>query len=353
MSGSTLPVDLGVLQEWLGVLQEWMDASGLGSGPLGSVELLAGGTQNVLVRFERDGASYVLRRGPEHLRPESNDAMRREMRVLAALAGTEVPHPRLIKACPDESVLGGAAFYLMEQVTGVNPTVELAPVHLASAEVRHEMGLQAVDAIAALGAVDYVAVGLGDLGHPEGFLDRQVSRWRAELEKYSRHKQYPGPSIPGLEDVTAWLTSNQPLEFQPGLLHGDYHFGNLMYRCDGPKLAAVIDWEMCTVGDPLLDFGWLLATLPETPEDNNLGLFGELPGLPEPEELVERYRERSPRDLSSVMWYETLACFKLGIILEGTYARAFAGEAALEVGERLHRITLNLFDRARRRIEGT
>src|SRR5688572_18954850 len=155
-----------------------MDTQGLGSGkPIENLTPLAGGTQNVMVRFDRGGRSFVFRRGPWSLRPRSNDQLRQEMKVLAALASTDVPHPGLIAACPDEGVMGDAVFYLMEPVDGFNPTVALPEYHASSADVRHAMGLSAVDAVVALGAVDHIAVGLGDVGKPEGFLERQVPRW--------------------------------------------------------------------------------------------------------------------------------------------------------------------------------
>src|SRR5439155_23993627 len=140
------------------ILTDWMDGHGLGSGPLSNPTTLAGGTQNVLLEFTRAGRSYVLRRGPVHLRPKSNDALRREAQVLAALDGTDVPHPGLIAACPDETVMNGAVFYLMEPVDGFNPTTGLPPLHANDASIRHTMGLGAAEAIAALGRVDHVAV---------------------------------------------------------------------------------------------------------------------------------------------------------------------------------------------------
>lgn len=330
----------------LNAVAAWMDELNLGNGLIEHPEPIGGGTQNVLLRFRRDGAAYVLRRGPVHLRPTSNDALRREMRVLSALTDTDVPHPRLIAACPDETVLHGAVFYLMEPVDGFNPTVSLPPMHLGDSTIRHTMGLAAADALARLGAVDYASIGLADLGRPEGFLERQVPRWLRELESYSHHDEYPGPDIPGLQDVARWLEANRPNAFRPGLMHGDYHLANLMYRRDGPDVAAIVDWEMSTVGDPLLDLGWLLATWPGehgTDADSPLAQAG---GLPSESELVERYAQQSTRDLSASPWYVVLACFKLGIILEGTYARACAGNAPEDVGARLHSMTLDLFTRA-------
>jgi aminoglycoside phosphotransferase (APT) family kinase protein len=334
----------------LAALAAWMDTQDLGAGePIEHVTPLAGGTQNVMVKFDRGGRSFVFRRGPWHLRPRSNDQIRQEMRVLGALAGTDVPHPGLIAGCADEGVLGDGAFYLMEPVDGFNPSVELPPLHAGSAEVRHAMGLSAADAIAALGRVDYVAVGLSDVGHPNGFLERQVPRWLSELDGYGKHEGYPGPDIPGLDDVAKWLDANLPASsFKPGISHGDYHLSNLMFRFDSPDVAAIVDWEMSTIGDPLLDLGWLLATWPAPGEFGIGGNLGD--GLPSPTELVARYSEHSERDLSAIGWYEVMACFKLGIVLEGTHARAFAGKAPKSIGDMLHATTLGLFARATQRI---
>lgn len=346
MSDVTQTVDLAALAAW-------MDDQGLPAGEIAEVEPLVGGTQNVLLRFTRGGETYVLRRGPWHLRPKSNDMMRREMRVLDALAGSDVPHPGLLAACPDESVLGGdAAFYLMESIDGFNPTVALPDLHAGDPAMRHAMGLSVVDAVAALGAVDHEAAGLSDLGKPEGFLERQVPRWQSELNSYSRHEGYPGPDIPGLAEVATWLEANRPGTFRPGLSHGDYHLANVLIRPDGPEVAAIVDWEMCTLGDPLLDLGWLLATWPAEADGMISGAIGTAGGLPSRDELVARYAERTTRDLSAVTWYEVMACYKLGIVLEGTHARAFAGKAPVVVGDMLHAATLALFTRAVARIHG-
>jgi len=343
---SAPPVEPEVVD--LARLAEWMDGQGLGRGPLQQVERLAGGTQNVLLRFARDGRRYVLRRPPPHLRANSNETMRREARVLAALADTAVPHPRLVAACPAEDVLG-ASFYLMEPIDGFNPTTGLPPLHAGDPTVRRAMGFALVDAIAELGAVDHRAVGLGDFGRPEGYLERQVARWRAQLASYSELPGYPGPEIPGVEHVATWLEANRPAHFAPGILHGDFHLANVMFAHDGPRLIAIVDWELSTIGDPLLDLGWLLATWPEkdAPLDAVIGVR-PWEGFPSGEELVARYGERSTRDTGAIGWYAVLACFKLGIILEGTHARACAGKAAKETGDLLHATTLGLFERAQR-----
>jgi len=336
----------------LHVLADWMDAQGLPRGPFERVELLGGGTQNVLLRFARGGAEYVLRRGPRHLRPKTNEVMRREARVLAALEGTGVPHPAFVAACPDETVMGGAVFYLMRPVAGFNPATGLPPLHGGDPAMRHAMGLEAAAALARLGRVDYQAVGLADFGRPEGFLDRQVGRWMGELESYGRYPGYPGPEIPGLERVAAWLDANRPRGFTPGILHGDYHLANVMYADDGPRLAAIVDWEMCTIGDPLLDLGWLVATWPDPEHPGPAANLAHLTGFPTTAELVARYGADSSRDLAAMDWYVVLACFKLGIVLEGTHARACAGKAPQATGDLLHAITLGLFARAQTVIAG-
>jgi aminoglycoside phosphotransferase (APT) family kinase protein len=335
-------------------LTAWMDANGLGSGALTSVEPVVGGTQNVMVRFERDGQGFVLRRGPLHLRPRSNDSIVREIRVLGALAATDVPHPRLIGGCDDPKVMGGAVFLLMAPVEGFNASVELPEPHASDARLRRQMGFEIVAALASLGAVDPDSVGLGDLGRPEGFIERQVPRWLRELDSYSELEGYPGPDLPHLNPAADWLGERAPESFAPGLMHGDFHSANVLFSRTGPEVAAIVDWEMTTVGDPLLDLGWLVATWEL---DGVPGAFGEqlakAGGLASGPELIDAYGRLSDRDLSEIDWYVVLACFKLGILLEGTHARAAAGKAPEEVGDMLHAITLALFERARDVMEGT
>jgi len=332
-------------------LGRWMDAQGLPRGEIEQVSSIPGGTQNVLLRFARGGREYVLRRPPRHLRATSNEALRREGRVLAALAGSAVPHPRFIAGCFDESLMGGFVFYLMEPVAGFNPMTGLPPLHAGDAKMRHAMGIAAAEAIAQLALLDHAALDLGGLGRPEGFLERQVARWLGELASYSRHPGYPGPEVPELELVASWLERNRPAHSRTGILHGDYHLANLLYASDGPELAAVVDWELATIGDPLLDLGWLVATWPD--EDFAIGPMAplaELGGWPSSDELAAHYAATTGRDVSALDWYVVLASFKLGIILEGTHARAFAKKAPRAMGDFLHSVTRALFRRAAARI---
>jgi aminoglycoside phosphotransferase (APT) family kinase protein len=329
-------------------LREWMDGQGLEAGPLGAVTPLTGGTQNILLRFSRGGRDFVLRRPPHRPHMNGSETMRREARVLGALAGSDVPHSGLIAACPQEDVLG-AAFYLMEPVDGFNATVGLPPLHAGDPEIRRQMGMSIADGAAALGRVDHLAVGLGDLGKPDNYLERQVARWRGQLESYREYDGWAGPGeIPGVDRVARWLEDNRPRAFSPGIIHGDYHLANVMYRHDSGALAAIVDWELTTIGDPLLDLGWLLATWPDADGVRTTGSVGIQPwdGFPTADELVTRYAEGSSRDLSAIDWYAVLACYKLGIILEGTNARAAAGKAPRATGDMLHASTIGLFRRA-------
>jgi aminoglycoside phosphotransferase (APT) family kinase protein len=329
-------------------LAAWMDTQGLGSGSIEVPRLLTGGTQNILLRFRRNEREFVLRRPPANPRPQINRIMEREARVLRVLSSSSVPHPSLIAVCLDENVLG-AVFYLMEPVEGFNATVSLpAPVR-ADGRIRHRMGIELVDALAALAAVDCNETGLSDFGRLDGFLERQVPRWGGELESYSKFKGWSGPSSLGdVGIVGRWLDEHRPRQMQPGVIHGDYHIGNAIYTADG-ALQAIVDWEMATLGDPLVDLGRLLVSWPTVGEGKPFTMRVEqLDGFPDRRQMIARYAEQSGRDLSNLPWFEVLACYKLGIILEGTHARAQSGLASRETGDRLHASAVALLEEARR-----
>jgi aminoglycoside phosphotransferase (APT) family kinase protein len=335
-------------------LTTWMDGQDLGSGPLVDIVQLTGGSQNVLLRFSRAGREYVLRRPPLNPRHDGSDTMRREARVLKALKGSDVPHAGLIAACDDASVLG-AAFYLMEPLDGFNAAVGMPPLHAGSAEARHAMGLSVIEALSRVALIDYEAVGLGDFGKPEGFLERQARRWMNQLDSYGEFAGWPGlGALPDVHGIGDWLDRNRPTTFRPGLMHGDFHLKNVLFRQDAPALEAIIDWELSTIGDPLVDLGWLLATWPGPGGDMSQTTIVVQPweGFPEAEELVETYGRLTGADLSHLNWYRVFACYKLALILEGSYARACAGKAPMAIGERLHGNAVRLLGRAGRWIEG-
>jgi aminoglycoside phosphotransferase (APT) family kinase protein len=328
-----------------------MDGQGLGNGPISDVNALHGGTQNVMLRFSRSGRSFVLRRGPRQPRAGGERSIQREMRLLAALANSEVPHARLIRACPDGSVLG-SSFYLMELVEGFNATVELPALHAGDRAVRHQMGMSLVDALVRLGDVDYRACGLGSFGRPDGFLERQVPRWMSELDRYRRQDEYRRSGPLEIGGLAEWLDQRTPRTWTPGIMHGDYHLANVLFSRDGAGIAAIVDWELATIGDPLLDLGLLLATWPGPGGAADLwhSPLAAAGGLPSAAEMASRYASASVRDLSALRWYTVLASFKLGILLEGTYVRSLTGQAPRGTGDQLRSLARMVVGQAERLI---
>ncbi len=236
----------------------------------------------------------------------------------------------------------------MDAVEGCNVGAGLPAAWGDNPAARHRMGLSAVEQLAILASQDHLALGLSDYGKPDGFLERQVARWTKELASYNELEGYEGPEIPGLAEVSSWLTANLPQHGQVGIMHGDFHLANLLFSHDEPELTGIVDWEMSTIGDPLVDLGWLLATWPG---EGAISVgpamaFNHLEGFATPAELIARYSECSGRSVDEIDFYTVLACFKLGIILEGTNARAFAGRADRGVGDLLHAITVALFTKA-------
>jgi aminoglycoside phosphotransferase (APT) family kinase protein len=324
-------------------LATWAADVGLGDGPISDVEQLSGGTQNILIRFNLGDSTYVLRRPPVNKRAQSDLTMVREAKVLTALGNTAVPHPRLVASCEDLGVMG-AAFFLMEAVDGVVATGVLPAGYLRDPSWMRAIGFEAIDVLAAIGNVNYQEAGLSELGKPDGFLERQVGRWRQQLESYAAVDGYDSASLSSVEQIAEWLQCNQPRGSAPGLIHGDYHLANMMCAYNAPRLVAIVDWELATIGDPLLDLGGMVATWPGQGPNELMAVAA--PGLPTRAELIVRYSEQSTRDLSAFAWYEVLASFRLAIILEGTYVRAKAGLVSMSLGDRLHGNALHLLKRA-------
>lgn len=343
---SALPLDLDAIATWL------REHGGMGDHQMVNPRLLAGGTQNIVLRFGWGERDCVLRHPPAKPRLNSNKLLSREIRVLSALEESAVPHPRLLAASTDLS-LSAAVFYVMEAVDGFNPTVEIPAAVRDQPALRHRMGLELMDALAALSRIDPIAAGLADFGKLEGFLERQVDRWAGELRSYARFEGWDGPAALGdVEQVGQWLTDHCPKTMQAGIIHGDYHIGNGIFGEDG-ELRAVVDWEMATLGDPLVDLGRILISWPDggavKPHTMRVD---PLDGHPSRSEMIAHYAERSGRSLDDLPWFEVLACYKLGLILEGSHARAQAGLADMATGQRLHRSAIALLDEARKIIAG-
>lgn len=335
-----VPVDVTLTDDAVAALQEWVRRTGLGS-VVSDVEPLTGGSQNIVVRVRLDGSDVVLRRPPQHPRPTSNDTMRREIAVLQTLRGTDAPHPEFVAGCEDLDVLG-VVFYLMQAVDGFNPGTEIDEAYVRDAGMRHRVGLSYAASLARLGAVPWEGSPLAALKRPGSFLARQVPQFLRLLESY-RHENYAPESFPSVHVLAEWLEAHRPPDSEPGIMHGDCHLNNVLLRRDVPELAAFIDWEMCTVGDPLLDLGWLLVCWPDGPNPIDAGsALGALGGLASRAELIDAYRDAGGRPTTHLDWYIAMACFKLAIVIEGTWSRYLAGRASAEAGERLHASAENL-----------
>jgi aminoglycoside phosphotransferase (APT) family kinase protein len=193
---------------------------------------------------------------------------------------------------------------------------------LSDLDARPGLAYELVDAIAELSKVDWKARGLEGLGRPEGFHDRQVDRWLAHLDAFSFRE------LPGLDEAAAWLRDRRPRSYVPGIMHGDYQFANVMFHHGGPaRMAAIVDWEMGTVGDPLLDLAWVVMGWPDDGEDRSGSGYVDYEGMPNRADLLERYATVSGRDVDEIDYYVILARFKMAIVLEGGYARYVQGGA--------------------------
>lgn len=286
------------------------------------LEHISGGHSNETFFVRRGSQEWVLRRPPRGpLLPSAHDVLR-EYRILHALNTTDLPIPRVLAGCDDLAVIG-APFYIMERVPGI-VIHEHLPAYGADTAGRRAISRALVDALVALHQVDWRAVGLANLSKPDGYLERQIRRWTSQLER-------PRPrALPGLDRITAWLTAHIPVPSPTTLVHGDYRFGNVIYAADEPRVAAIVDWEMATLGDPLADLGILLNSWHE-PEDPvsiimaQLSPLTDLAGLFTRAEIVDYYAERMGRPVHDLAFYQVLAQWKTAILLEGSYTRFIAG----------------------------
>ena len=305
-------------------LARWMDDHQLpGSGLPLEARFITGGASNELFEIRRGDARMALRRPPRKVPAGRNETMLREYRVLAALKDTDVPHSRVLAACDDPGVIG-AAFYLMEFVDGwscMNTSGWPAPFD-ADLQARRGLAFELVDAIAKLARVDWKACGLDGFGKPDGFHERQVDRWLAHLAACKFR------DLPGIDEAAHWLRHHKPSAYRPGIIHGDYQFANVMFRHGAPaRMAAIVDWEMATIGDPLLDLAWVVMGWPNPDEDRTGSGYVDYTGMPSREELLQRYAQGSGLPVDEIDYYVILGRFKLAIVLEAGYARYVQGGA--------------------------
>jgi aminoglycoside phosphotransferase (APT) family kinase protein len=304
-------------------VEGWFGAHVEGVEPPLSFERIAGGHSNLTYRVaDAAGRRWALRRPPLGSRLGSAHDMAREHRVVSALEPTEVPVAPVVGLCEDEAV-NGAPFYVMEFVEG--PVLR----GLAEAEAfpdeadRRAIGERVADTLVAIHAVDPDAVGLGELGRKQDYVARQLRRWQGQWEKSKTRE------LAAIDAVHERLAARIPAQGPATIVHGDYRLDNMILT-PGGEVAAVVDWELCTLGDPLADVGLLMVYWPEAEPGEEPIALGQpanlAPGFPTRAELRGRYAERSGRDLSELDFFVALGYWKLAIILEGVYARYAAGQ---------------------------
>ena len=305
----------------IGQLATWMDDISLpGKGEPIEHRYVSGGSQNEIYEIRRGELHAALRIPPPAAPERRDEGILREWRIIEALDGTDVPHTPAVAMCEDASVLG-RPFYLMGFVDGWSPMDQTgwpAPFD-TDLDARAGLAYQLVEGIALLSKVDWRAKGLQDLGRPDGFHERQVDRWTTFLDRIK------GRELPGFDVAAAWLRAHRPIDYIPGLMHGDYQFANVMYRDGAPaRLAAIVDWEMGTVGDPKLDLGWVVQSWPENTGASEAAesSYVDLTGMPSRAELLEHYAGVSGRQVDDIDYYVILAKWKLAVVLEQGFQRA-------------------------------
>lgn len=305
----------------LDAVEAFLDAHGLGAGPI-AWSRIGNGQSNLTFALQRGDDTFVLRRGPRPPHPKSTHDMMREARIQQLVAKAGVPVPRILAACDDDSVLG-VPFYVMEFLEGEVITTDVPPAFDRDPD-RAAISLAAVDALLAIHRIDVTSGELARLGRPDGYLRRQVNLFTGLwAENTTRH-------LPEVALVSAWLSDNLPESQAAAIVHGDFRIGNLMFAPPRPvSVSAVLDWEMATIGDPLADLGYFTATYSvpgSTPSPMDLTPVTRERGFLSREQLVERYRESNPLDLSALGWYQALALWKAAIFCEAMYTRWLKGE---------------------------
>jgi aminoglycoside phosphotransferase (APT) family kinase protein len=306
-------------------LTAWLDSQGLGLGSALEHRYISGGSQNEIYELRRGDLHCAMRIPPPTAPASRDEGIVREWRIIEALTGTDVAHTEAIAVCTDPSVLG-RTFYLMGFVDGWSPmqTRHQWPAPFdTDLEARRGLAFQLVEGIALLSKVDWQARGLSDLGRPDGFHERQVDRWTAFLERIK------GRELPGFDEASAWLRAHRPIDYIPGVMHGDYQFANVMFKDGAPaRLAAIVDWEMGTVGDPKLDLAWVVHTWPEDTSggEGSVGGYVDMTHMPSRTEVLEHYAITSGRQVDDIDYYCVLAKWKLAIVLEQGFQRAGGDE---------------------------
>lgn len=308
-----------------GALSDWFAKQTGRPGEL-QVEPMRGGGSCEMFALASGGERFVVRRAPLAAVSDTAHNVVREFKVIGALAGHNVRVPEVLAACDDASVLG-APFYVMRYVDGEVIRRKLPDHYIDNPEVQPAIGEEIIDALVELHAFDWRGTAMEDLSKPERFLERQVERWTTQLETYRSR------DLPGIDEVARWLERNRPTAGDLTVMHGDYKVDNAIYSKNlPPRILTLVDFEMTTVGDPLIDLAWCMIFWPE--EGNLIAIAA--PGNPggmdagycqHPHELVERYAQKTGRSMGDFQWYQAFAAWKLAIVLEGSYAKFLSGES--------------------------
>jgi aminoglycoside phosphotransferase (APT) family kinase protein len=335
-------------------LTPWLDENvpELGDGPL-SVGQIHNGTSNVVLTLDRGGGcEMILRRPPEVPPPGSEKAVLREARVLSALNGTQVPHPYCHAVCADADVIG-APFYVMERVPGWSATllgdriVHPAPFDQAPSE--YGIAYAVVDGLVALANVDFKSIGLEGFGKPDNFLERQVDRWEGQIRSYPQLYGSEWREVPGYAYSRDWLRANIPDDFRPGVIHGDVGTPNALFAYDRPaRLNALIDWELSTIADPLIDLAWFTGRFRDEQRPDFIydDALYNVANLPTRQEMARYYAAGTGRDMANFDFYCILAAFKCACILEYKVAQSSVGMMSPDAGKLFDKLVRGDFARA-------
>jgi aminoglycoside phosphotransferase (APT) family kinase protein len=309
------PIDVDRLAGWLAA-----QVAGF-AGPV-TAHKFPGGQSNPTYRLDSPGGAYVLRRKPFGPILPSAHAVEREYRAIAALHPTGFPVPRPHALCEDAGVIG-SPFYVMELIEGRTIWDGTMPDAAPDERRRHYEAL--IDTLAALHSIDPDAVGLGDYGRPGNYFERQVARWTKQYRAAETERMEP------VERLIEWLPRTLPPQTRTSIVHGDYRIDNMIFAPREPRVIAVLDWELSTLGDPLADFSYLLMNWVTAPEGRSgvLGMTGPDTGIPTLDEVVARYCAATGRDgVPQLDWYFAYNLFRLTGIVQGIKRRIIDGNAS-------------------------
>jgi aminoglycoside phosphotransferase (APT) family kinase protein len=312
-AGATLAFD---------ALEPFLDAEGFGEGPITATPI-GDGASNLTYRLQRGETRLVLRRPPPPPLPPSAHDVVREARIQLALAPVGVRVPKVLAVCDDDSILG-VPFYLMEELEGAVVSDTL-PAELDTPEERRRLGEELLDGLVRLHGVDWEACGL-TIGKPTGYLERQLRRWSGLWALNATRE------LEACVELGGRLQATMPASPPSTVVHGDYRLGNVMISTDAPaRLVGILDWEMATIGDPLADLGYLVASWCEPQSELHPLLLTPVTardGFPTRSELIERYAAQTGRDISALDWYQAFALWKAAVFCEAIYKRYLQGERA-------------------------